>query len=265
MAAERVRSTSDFYFHRPLSPKKACEKAVEEKLGCMGQISGIRIVEDTRWRDKFFETAKGFLGRPKEGLHVSDLIFLRRTYFRTKYPEIGLTDEEVVRFIAGRGHHHAVEVLAALPEYREVEVTWNGIRGHIDIYENEPVELKTTRAMKVASAEEIWKEFPFWIRQLAYYCAMVNKPRGKLMVFYLNIPANSGNRSGLTPKLTAFEVEFGDLRGVRQEMLERKEALEKALATGDPLGLEPCPRWMCEKCRFVKACGISSLPNCKTD
>jgi CRISPR/Cas system-associated exonuclease Cas4 (RecB family) len=212
------------------------------------------IVENQLWRDRFLSEARAFLGRPRQGIHVTDLVFPRRAYFRIKHPEVMPTEEEVGRYIAGRGHHHVLEVLAALPEYREVEVAWNGIEGHIDVFEDAPVEIKTTRALRVASAEEIKREYPFWIRQLGYYCAMTGKRKGRLVVFYLNVPTNSKNKIGLIPRLSVFEVEFRDLEEIKREMSRLKEALQMALDTDDPSGLEPCPSWMCEDCRFAEMC-----------
>jgi len=208
------------------------------------------IRENQATRDALLARARDFLSRPRGGIHVSDLLFPRRAYFRAKHPELALTDEEVGLFAAGRGHHGILEALTTTPEYREVEVEFEGIRGRIDVYQDIPLEIKTTRLQRVLLPEEIRRDHPSWIEQLSYYCAMVGSNLGRLAVFYLNIP--EGER--LVPKLQVYDCEFEGLGAIRDQMVERRLNLELAISEGDFTFLPKCPSWMCDRCAFGGEC-----------
>ena len=215
----------------------------------------VSISENERARETFYEQARSFLRKPREGIHVSDLLFPLRTYMRETHPEVGLPDRDCGFFLAGQAHHSIFQVISTLPEYREVEVEFGGIRGHIDMLHDVPVELKTTRMMRVRTGKEIARDCPHYIRQLAYYAAMTGRHRGQLWIFYLYAREKGSGRSAMTPQLRVYDVEFDDLDAIRSEMLERKDALVEALESGDPSNLPPCPKWMCRSCRFREHCG----------
>lgn len=214
------------------------------------KIAPFEVEENKALRDKIILRARQFLGRPRSGIHVSDLLFPRRAYFTKKHPEVKLTEREVGYFIAGRAHHEVIEALAVSPEYHEQSVEWNGIRGCIDVYNDMPVEIKTTRAMKIRGGRELVDEYPHYFEQIGMYCAMARCNRGWLLIFYLNARENNSN----TPKLVAHEVRFEDLGAIRREMAERKRVLEEALIKNDPGILPQCPGWMCRDCKYQEFC-----------
>ena len=217
------------------------------------RIPAKKIEENTAQAEAVVSHVRGYLSQPRKGIHISDLLFLRRAYFSRKHPEIELTEEEIGRFIAGRGHHQIIQAMTASPEFREVPIEWSGISGHIDIYKEVPVEIKTTRAMKVARKEEL---SPHYIEQLGMYCALVHINRGQLLLLHLGI--REAGKQGMAPKLVVYDVYFDDLNAIRREMLVRKTALEKALGEDDPRDLEPCPEWMCDGCKYVEFCRIQA-------
>jgi CRISPR/Cas system-associated exonuclease Cas4 (RecB family) len=209
----------------------------------------VKIYENVQARDSLLDLARRFLSRrSRESIHVSDLIYLKHAYFQRKNPEIELTDDEVELFLAGRGHHSVIEMIAAMPEYREVSVEWQGIKGHIDVFQNIPIEIKTTRALKATN--RITRDHPEWIEQLQFYGALTNSTRGQLWVFYIG----KREEGRLAPGFEIYDVEFDDLEGIRQEMLKRKALLERALKENNPDILPSCPEWKCERCRYYDVC-----------
>lgn len=64
-------------------------------------------------------------------VHVSDLIFPRRTWLSRNHPK-PLTDEDLLYFTAGRAHHEIIEKMVSKDELREINVTYRGITGTID-------------------------------------------------------------------------------------------------------------------------------------
>ena len=218
------------------------------------RIAAQKIEKNAAQAEAIVSHVRDYLSRPRKGIHVSDLLFPRRAYFSRKHPEIELTEEEVGRFIAGRGHHQIIQAMTTSPEFREVSVERSGISGHIDIYKELPVEIKTTRAMKVATKDEL---SPHYIEQLGMYCALVNINRGQLLLLHLGI--REVGKHGMTPKLVVYDVSFHDLDAIKREMLGRKIALEKALAEDDPKSLAPCPEWMCDGCKYAEFCRVTQL------
>lgn len=200
------------------------------------------MVENREAREELLSLAKEFLGGRREGWHVSDLLYPRRAYWERKQPQ-PLSDLKTLYFLAGRGHHEILQMVSAMPEYREVRVKWAGITGTIDVFRDVPVEIKTTRAGGCRDAAAIERDHPEWIRQLRYYCAMLGQPRGQLWVLGLG-------GKGELPDLRVYDVEVDDLDKIRLEMIRIKEALERALEAGNPEVLPPCPAWMCRSCEY---------------
>ncbi|MBC7218623.1 MAG: PD-(D/E)XK nuclease family protein [Hadesarchaea archaeon] len=210
------------------------------------------ITENTTVRDQILEAARRHLSRQREGIHVSSLIYPLKHYYRTKYPEAALSDRLVGFFMAGRGHHSIIQMLAAQPQYREVSVEWMGIRGTVDIFQDSVIEIKTTRIQTLLTPERIAHDHQEWILQIKYYCAMTGSTRAQLWLFYLGL--REGDQRRTAPALQVFDVDPGDLEAIRAEMLGRKQLLEKAMATNNPSLLPPCPAWMCRDCEFGQIC-----------
>jgi len=210
------------------------------------------ITENTAVRDQILEAAKRYLGRQREGIHVSSLIYPMKHYYRAKYPDAALSDRLVGFFMAGKGHHSIIQMLASQPQYREVSVEWMGIRGTIDIFQDSVVEIKTTRIQSLLTPERVAGDHQEWILQIKYYCAMTGSTRAQLWLFYLGL--REGDQRRTTPTLQVFDVDPGDLEAIRAEMLGRKQLLKKAVATNNPSLLPPCPAWMCRDCEFGHLC-----------
>ncbi|MEM3452502.1 MAG: hypothetical protein QW835_02615 [Candidatus Hadarchaeum sp.] len=213
------------------------------------------IAENTAARDAVLASIKRYLSHGREGIHVSSLIYPLKHYYRAKYPDIAVSDRLVGFFVAGKGHHAIIQMLASQPQYREVTIEWMGIRGTVDIFDDRVIEIKTTRLTKLLTPERVAAEHAEWITQLSYYMAMSNCLRGQLWLFYLGVREKDQPRT--SPAFQIFDVFPGDVEAIRAEMLGRKQLLERALANNNPSILPPCPPWMCRDCEFNHLCGHS--------
>ncbi|HUV46348.1 MAG TPA: PD-(D/E)XK nuclease family protein, partial [Dehalococcoidia bacterium] len=135
-------------------------------------------------------------------------------------------------------------------EYLEQFVEAEGIVGKIDIYENIPIEVKTTSTL--VSTEDLVKYRPTYVEQLGIYCAMVNSSQGKVIVYQRHDSAESPQAP-----LIAYYVTFPDLEAIRDEMRQRRDLLVQALISNDPGNLPICA-W------FNRGCDYSAVCDCRT-
>lgn len=214
----------------------------------------LKIEDNEEYARKLTDTVRTWLDKPRNGIHVSDLLFPRATYFSKISPQ-PLSDKEVGFFVAGRAHHEVIEALAGEKRFREQTVKWNGIEGNIDFIEDIPTEVKTTRAQTVATPEKLSKHY---LDQLGYYCAMMNSNIGRLIIFYLGAreTASDGKRI-MTPKFKVFDIKYPDLEMIKKEMLRRKDILIEAVETRNFNSLPKCPEWKCIDCKYGDKCVVS--------
>jgi len=188
--------------------------------------------------------------RPPYRISVTDLINLKQAYFKRKYPEIVPPLEKQQLMWAGTGFHKIFGSAVSSEEYLEQFVEAEGIVGKIDIYENIPIEVKTTSTL--VSTGDLAKYRPTYVEQLGIYCAMVNSTQGKIIVY-------QRHDSAVSPQapLIAYQVTFPDLEAIREEMRRRRELLVQALISNDPSNLPICA-W------FNRGCDYSEVCDCKT-
>jgi hypothetical protein len=177
-------------------------------------------------------------------ISVTDLVNPRQRFFERTHPEIQPSAERRQAMMAGSGFHEAFGRAVSTEEYVEQLVEWEGIVGKIDIYEDEPVELKTTASIP---PHIFWR--PEHVEQLAMYCTMVDRARGHL-IYYARA------EYGRTPELKAFDLEFTDRGAVATEMMHRRDLLAEALRSGDPTGLPQCT-WFGRDCDFAHLCNCA--------
>jgi len=188
--------------------------------------------------------------RPPYHISVTDLTNLKQAYFKRKYPEIVPPLEKQQLMWAGTGFHKTFGSAVSSEEYLEQFVEAEGIVGKIDIYENIPIEVKTTSTL--VSTEALVKYRPTYVEQLGIYCAMVNSPQGKIIVYQRHDSAESPQAP-----LIAYYVTFPDLEAIRDEMRQRRDLLVQALISNDPSNLPICA-W------FNRGCDYSEVCDCKT-
>ncbi len=162
-------------------------------------------------------------------ISVTNLVFPRQAYHRAKFPDVELPIERRESMIAGTGFHDHFIRRVAREATMEQTLFWKNIVGRVDIYEDLPLEIKTTDTP--ISPGDVKRVRPSYLEQLGIYDGMAGKDRGFLLIF---------NRSG-EPVLVGCNVDFGFLSGIRREIIRRRDAFQAALASDDPTGLPACP------------------------
>src|SRR5438552_12126083 len=164
-------------------------------------------------------------------ISVTDLVNPRQAFFRRTRPDIQPSAERAQTMMTGTGVHAQFERTISTEEFSEQFVTYEDIVGKIDIYEDAPVELKTTSFQDRDGVVR-----PSYLDQLGMYCAMTGIPRGHLVVYYTP-------RSGDGAVLSAYAVELSNLAEIRTGMIRRRDLFERALDAGTPCGLPRCGRY----------------------
>jgi hypothetical protein len=127
----------------------------------------------------------------------------------------------------------------------EVRVRREGLVGRIDALTDRPIEVKT--APYAVEAESLVTERPDQVEQLGMYCALLERPTGRLVTL---VVAGDSVEDARTCDIT-----FRDLPGLLSDMRNRATALRDSLRDGRPDGLARC-RW------FGRGCEYLSEPTC---
>ena len=185
--------------------------------------------------------------RGRRRISVTDLVNPRQAFFRRTRPEIQPTPERVQAMLSGTGFHDLFGKTVSSEEFVEQFVEMQGIVGKIDVYQDIPIELKTTSFVP----HDIGASRPAYIDQLGMYCAMTSSPNGRLIIY---------KRPGrLHPAvLRAYDVAYSDLSSVVNEMVRRRDLLQEALVAGNPAGLSAC-EWFESGCDYANVCGCGEV------
>src|SRR3990172_5957167 len=138
---------------------------------------------------------------------VTDLVNPRQAFFRWTRPEIQPSPDRAQFMLAGTGFHDLFGRTVSTEEFVEQFVEYEGIVGKIDIYDDVPVELKTTGS----NPDSPGAARPGYIDQLGMYCTMTGVSSGRLLIY-------RREQFGRQPARPAFRVEFPDLSPIRAEM-----------------------------------------------
>ncbi len=197
-------------------------------------------------KDTFVERLKA--RGERQSISVTDLVALRPAYYARARPDVVPDLERQELMMLGSGFHEQFGRAVSKEEYVEQFVEMDGITGRIDIYEQHPLELKTTRSS--IRAEDLASRRASWLEQLGMYCAMVGHEEGRLLVY---------NRAG-PESLLAFAVRFRNLDAIRSDMTSRRDLLANALETGSPDSLPVCP-WRGKGCIYEaeSVCSCSAM------
>jgi len=180
----------------------------------------------------------------RKRISVTDLINPRQRFFERTHPEVQPSPERRQAMMAGTGFHEAFGRAVSTEEFVEQLVEFQEIVGKIDIYENAPVELKTTGSIP---SNVFWRIDH--VEQLGMYCTMVDRPMGYLLYY-------ARAEYGRQPELRAFDLEFTDQSAIAAEMVRRRDLLREALRTGEPGRLPQCA-WYGRNCDFADICGCA--------
>ena len=185
---------------------------------------------------------------PRPSVSVTDLIAPRRAFWRARVGPVPPTPERQARLDAGRRVHRVLERLLAREAALEVRVRREGIVGRIDALTDRPIEFKTTTT--APPTDQLVEERPEYIEQLALYCALADRPVGRLIAV-----AQEGSPAD---RMRTWDVRFRDPGGLSQEMRRRGEVLRAAIVSGQPSQLPRC-RWFDRGCEYraIGACDCS--------
>ncbi len=188
--------------------------------------------------------------QPPYRVSVTDLLNLKQAYFRRKYPGITPSLEKQQLMWAGTGFHKTFGSAVSSEEYLEQFVEAEGIVGKIDIYENIPVEVKTTSTL--LDTKDLLQYRPTYLEQLGMYCAMVSAHEGEIIIYQ-----RPAEQSPSTSPLVVYHVSFPDLTAIREEMRRRRDLLVQALIANDPSNLPACP-WSSKQCDYSQVCDCAT-------
>ncbi len=183
---------------------------------------------------------------PHEGqppsVSVTDLLGLRRAYWRPLVPLPPVPPEREARLEAGRFLHRVVGPVLASEVQLEVRVRKEGLVGRVDALTDVPIEVKsaTLAVEPVALADDR----PEYVEQLAMYCALLERPTGRLVT----IVARESSLGGVR----VVDLSFRDLPAVSEEMHRRADRLRAAWDRADPSELGRC-RWFFRGCEYREA------------
>ncbi len=141
----------------------------------------------------------------------------------------------------GRSWHRAAGRLFSAEGALEVRLRREGISCRIDLLADVPVEIKTGGGPLPA---DLPSERPEHVEQLAMYCALLERPDGRLV----HIAVEEGRPTGVG----ATDVRFGDLAKVEGEMRAREAVLRQAIDRKESGSLPRC-RWFGRGCEFQLA------------
>ena len=179
-------------------------------------------------------------------ISVTDLVNPRQAFFQRARPDIQPDPERKQAMLAGTGFHEVFGRAVSTEEFVEQFVEFNGIVGKIDIYDDVPVELKTTASLPQGAAAAR----PGYIDQLGMYCTMTGRDQGRLFVYKRALYGRPGALKG-------FDVRFKDLPAVEREMVRRRDLFREALANEDPSRLPRC-EWFELRCDYRAVCGCAT-------
>ena len=200
----------------------------------------VKIKADDELRQRFLKALAENRKMPREGIHVSDLVYcLREAYFNRVSPQPP-TETQLGFFVDGARRHEALQALGI--GVSEAAVERFGVHGRVDILNEVPIELKSTRARQGVPNH--------YVRQLAYYCVLTMQHVGFLVIQRL-LP-------GAQPwEFWRVEFNIDDIDAYENDLQYNRDLLRDALDRNDPGSLSRlCDEdaWKCRNCQHRQKC-----------
>ena len=185
--------------------------------------------------------------RRRSRISVTDLLSPMQAFHKWTYPDIKPSPDRLQIMISGTGFHEEFGKLVSTEEYLEQLLELDGIIGKVDIFEDVPVELKTSSSIPT----NIYKGRSSYFEQLGMYCAMANKETGRLFIY-------KRQRDEQPTELKVYEAKFTNLEGIIREMKYRRDIFHDALERNDPSKLPQC-EWLYRGCDYATMCPCRDL------
>ncbi len=216
----------------------------------------MKITRSKPHERKIYDAVKTWLQRKprsQDKMHVSDLLYPRKTYWQKLHPQ-PMTDDQAGYFVAGHAHHGVIEaVLGPKKEDNRSdagEFETDGIYFSPDLRMPYPIEIKTSRAMY--EPKEPLEGYSGYLKQLGAYQALMGHEKGGLLVFYLTL--KDGYKRKPAFRFYKVEMSKAELKKKRTELKKRAFVLTEAIKQRNWRTLELCPIWLCRDCVYFKQC-----------
>ena len=184
--------------------------------------------------------------RTRSRVSVTDLVNPMQAFHKWTRPEIRPSLDRLQVMMAGTGFHEVFGRIISTEEFLEQLLELDGITGKVDIYEDVPVEVKTTSSIPA----DIYKGRGSYFEQLGMYCAMAGNDTGRLFVYQRQTAEQAAD-------LKVYETVFSNLEKVASEMRARRDLFQLALERNDPSGLPQC-EWLYRGCDYSGICPCRS-------
>ena len=186
------------------------------------------------------------ISRSRLHISVTDSTNPMQSYYRWLHPEIKTPIDKLHYILSGTGFHEIFSDIVSTEEYVEQLLEYKGIIGKVDIFEDIPIELKTTSSIP----NNIYKEKLSYIEQLGMYCAMADCDKGQLIIY----KRGNGKKPAI---LKVFDITYLNIEKIKTSMLERKGMFQYALDNKNPEDLPKC-EWYKKRCDYSKHCNCTT-------
>jgi len=210
------------------------------------------------------ETAQKLLAklaeqRPSETLRLNDIVFPRKTYFariqrETVIDEEAVALEEAEERLTSIDRQGFLRVLRDALEYgaagevQRIPANLAELKDRVLLQQGVPTIVRTTSLRYVVERDRLPEFSSHYFLRLGFECALSNKPKGRLVLYYRNVPEEDA-------KLLVYDVSFRNLDILKAEALRRIELLRTAQT---PEELPSCPSWMARFCKYAPSCKCGS-------
>ncbi len=162
---------------------------------------------------------------------VTDLLALRRAFWKLTAPPVPVPADRQERMEAGRAWHRQLGTVLAGNGALEVRVRREGVVGRIDVLADGPIELKTSTL--AVGADHVLEERPEYVEQLGMYCALVGRGTGRVVSLAVH-----GDR---VSDVRVVECRFHEPGRLFEEMRRHADLLRTSWKSRSPEGLPRCP------------------------
>lgn len=202
----------------------------------------MKIIENTTLLAEFITKLENkYSSVIRTNIHVSDLLYcMRKSYYQRVNPK-PLTEKEMGYFLDGANRHRAIQGLSNM-EY-EKKVKKYGVVGSIDLFNKIPIEYKSTRMSNGISDT--------YIKQLGYYCTLLNKKKGILIIQRLLVKDKS--------PFEVYNIKYDkeDIDTYKKEIKYKSKIFATTLKNNNVSILDkPISKdiWLCDNCSYKSEC-----------
>jgi hypothetical protein len=209
------------------------------------------VLDNPEMRKIVMETLanKYQINQPREGLHLSSLVYCLTKYWFDKRQFVKPTETELMLFVVGYGLQDAITPEnATIPTYEKDGIIYRP-DFELKMGETELGEIKTTRMSQAKQLiPDTWQTYikgGLFIREQYTY---------NLAILYI-----CGNYKPPFPMLETKTLVFDEDEILDNwgMLIERKAVIELSDATGIPPQPKMwCSSWECDNCRYALKCGL---------